>query len=32
MHIDVQAEVLAKMKMADSEPGLITSSLQITAV
>lgn len=32
MHIDVHAAVLAKMKMADSEPGNIPSSLQMTAV
>lgn len=32
MHKDVQAAVLANTKMADSEPGIIPSSLQITAL
>ena len=31
-HKEVQAAVRAKTKMADSEPGIIASSLQMTAV
>lgn len=31
-HKEVHAAVLAKMKMADSEPGIIPNSLHITAL